>query len=51
MKILLLIMLTTFSFAGTQYRTPVFVVENSTLYCLKHEKYKTMKLLNIIQVI
>lgn len=40
MKLLLLIMLTTFSFAGTQYKTPVFVVENSTLYCLKHKKYK-----------
>lgn len=45
MKTLLLIMLTTFSFAGTKYRTPVFVVENSTLYCFysltsKIEEYK-----------
>lgn len=33
MKLLLLIMLTTFSIASTQYKTPVFVVEKSTLYC------------------
>ena len=37
MKVLLLIMLATFSFASTQYKTPVFVVENSTLYCFNHK--------------
>lgn len=37
MKLLLLIMLTTFSIAATQYKTPVFVVENSTLYCFNHK--------------
>ena len=40
MKLLLLIMLAIFSFASTQYKTPVFVVEKSTLYCLKYENYK-----------
>lgn len=44
MKILLFIILATFSIASTQYKTPVFVVENSTLYCLKHEKYKNYEL-------
>ena len=33
MKLLLLIMLATLSFASTQYKTPVFVVEKSILYC------------------
>lgn len=37
MKALLLIMLATFSIASTQYKTPVFVVENSTLYCFNHK--------------
>lgn len=45
MKILLLIILATFSIASTQYKTPVFVVENSTLYCLKHEKYNNYELI------
>ena len=36
MKILLFIILATFSIASTQYKTPVFVVENSTLYCFNH---------------
>lgn len=49
MKVLLLIMLATFSFASTQYKTPVFVVENSTLYCLKHEKYKNNELVKYNQ--
>ena len=44
MKLLLLIMLATFSIASTQYKTPVFVVENSTLYCLKHEKTNSYEL-------
>lgn len=44
MKILLFILLATFSIASTQYKTPVFVVESSTLYCLKHEKYKSYEL-------
>lgn len=40
MKLLLLIMIATFSFAAThtQYKTPVFTVENSTLYCTKNLK-------------
>ena len=33
MKLFLLIILMTFSFGGTVYRTPVFTVEHSTLYC------------------
>ena len=33
MKLFLSIVLATFSFAGTLYKTPVFTVEHSTLYC------------------
>lgn len=40
MKLLLLIVLATLSFASTEYRTPVFTVENSTLYCTKDLIFK-----------
>lgn len=44
MKLLLIALLATLSFAGTQYKTPVFVVENSTLYCVKPIKYKNFEM-------
>lgn len=33
MKLILLLLLSALAFAGTVYRTPVFTVEHSTLYC------------------
>lgn len=33
MKLILFLLLSTLAFAGTVYRTPVFTVEHSTLYC------------------
>lgn len=45
MKLLLIALLATLSFAGTQYKTPVFVVENSTLYCVKPIKYKNFEMI------
>lgn len=45
MKLLLLALLATLSFASTQYKTPVFVVENSTLYCVKPIKYESFEMI------
>lgn len=45
MKLLLLALLATLSFASTQYKTPVFVVENSTLYCVKPIQYKSFEMI------
>ena len=45
MKLLLLALLATLSFASTQYKTPVFVVENLTLYCVKPIKYKNFEMI------
>lgn len=45
MKLLLLALLATLSFASTQYKTPVFVIENSTLYCVKSIKYKSFEMI------
>ena len=35
MKLIVFLLLSTLAFAGTVYRTPVFTVEHSTLYCWK----------------